>query len=304
VPIRMANLKKYIPITVGAAFTAGVLTYLYASRIEARRFRLERMAVQLSPKGSTTGNGGRHHFLRILHISDLHLLEQDLHKAEFLDNITDDDYDLVVLTGDIFQNEGGFVHWQSLLRRKPRLGAFAVLGNHDYFVYDWYQKTIGRLTKSSRSRPKERRDVSAWIKHLEQAGYRVLQNEVVNLNEVGISILGVDYPTIERDLLNGLVARVPRNQLLFALFHLPYKLKMLCEAGVKLGFGGHTHGGQVRIPGIGAVFTDSELAKHEASGLIWRGDTAFHISRGLGADPRTNFRLFCPPHATILEVQV
>jgi predicted MPP superfamily phosphohydrolase len=98
------------------------------------------------------------------------------------------------------------------------------------------------------------------------------------------------------------VRRVKQDDLLLALFHLPYNLAAFERAGVQLAFGGHTHGGQIRIPGYGALFTDSELPGHESAGLIWRGSTAIHISRGLGTDPRTNFRFFCPPAATVVEV--
>jgi predicted MPP superfamily phosphohydrolase len=99
-----------------------------------------------------------------------------------------------------------------------------------------------------------------------------------------------------------MAASVEEHDLLLALFHVPKKLNDMAAAGIHLAFGGHTHGGQIRIPGIGALITDSELKRNEASGLIRRGRTLFHVSRGLGADPRSNFRLFCPPAATILEV--
>lgn len=82
--------------------------------------------------------------------------------------------------------------------------------------------------------------------------------------------------------------------MVLALFHMPRYLRQFEIAGVDLAVGGHTHGGQIRVPGFGAIITDSELSRHEASGVIHRGRTTFHISRGLSADPRTNFRLFCP----------
>src|SRR5262249_6372249 len=147
------------------------------------------------------------------------------------------------------------------------------------------------------STPSKMRSVDGHVAALENHGYRVLRNELVRISGEQLAIIGIDFPTIERTHLEKLVGEAGPEELLIALFHKPKNLTMLCEAGIKLALGGHTHGGQVRVPGVGAIVTRSELPGSEASGLIWRGNTAFHISRGLGADPRTNVRLFCPPAA-------
>jgi len=291
-------------IFLGALGLAGVVAYLYASRIAARSYRLERVKVWLgkgmgSSNQPVNGNGKRR--LSILHLSDLHLSRGDEDKAAFLKSITDYEYDMVVLTGDIFEDESGFAYASSLLTRKPRLGAFAVLGNHDYYAYNLLNKTIGEVVRRW-STPSKMRNIDGHLAALEANGYRVLRNQLVRLSEEKLAIIGVDFPTIEKSHLHALVAETAPEELLIALFHKPKNLAMFCEAGIKLALGGHTHGGQVRVPGVGAIVTRSELPGHEASGLIWRGETAFHISRGLGADPRTNVRLFCPPAATVIEV--
>ena len=78
---------------------------------------------------------------------------------------------------------------------------------------------------------------------------------------------------------------------------------MIADCGIDIAFGGHTHGGQIRIPGRGAIITDSELKPSESAGVVRRGNTVFRISRGVGAYRRSNIRMFCPPAATIIELE-
>src|SRR5215467_9334536 len=132
--------------SAGSLFLAGVGAYVYATQLEPRRYRLERVSV-------TTGNGARRDDfsagpvqpLKILHLSDLHLCHPESHKLEFLRRITDDQYDLVVVTGDVFENYTGMTYASSILSRPPRLGAYAVLGNHDYYNYSIFNRVVGRV---------------------------------------------------------------------------------------------------------------------------------------------------------------
>ncbi len=283
------------PIVLGGCALAGAGVYLYASQVESRRFQLEKLSVTID------GDARANKTLRILHISDLHLSEPESQKLKFLQQVTADDYDLIFLTGDVFQNYSGIQYASQLLAKMPRLGAYAVLGNHDYYDYNMFHKTFGRIWKHYRH-PNKFRDVTPMIEALELAGFQVLRNEKRSFSTEGVSLIGIDYPGISPRRLKDLAALVPREHLLLALFHLPRKLQHMAEAGIHMAFGGHTHGGQIRIPGVGAVITDSELKRHEASGLVKRDNTLFHISPGVGADPRSNLRLFCPPAATVIDL--
>lgn len=278
--------------------------YWYASRVEARRFQLESVNVITGSNGddSKHRNGKDPISLRVLHLSDLHLTKGETHKIDFIKRATDDDYDLVVLTGDIFQDYEGLPYASALISRPPRLGAYAVLGNHDYYEYTMLNRTLGRLYRKYRH-PDEYRDISPLIESLNNADITVMRNSVQTHADDRVHIVGVDYPGIGDHELNSLVASAPDHYLKLLLFHVPVGLDRFASAGAHIAFGGHTHGGQVRIPGYGAVITESELPRHEASGLLWRGNMAVHVSRGLGADPRTNFRFFCPPHATIVNIK-
>lgn len=288
-------------LLIGALVLAvsGLLGLFYwGTRVETRRYRLEKLKVKVKVRNSV-GPDGRN--LKILHISDLHLHGNDDEKVAFIRSITDDDYDLVVLTGDIFQFLDGLKYGAQLLARKPRLGAYAVFGNHDYYDYSIFNKTLGRIFKSYRH-PEMRKNVEPHRIALEAGGFTVLVNQAVYVEEADLFIVGVDYPGISESKLHELMAGAPQGCLKLALFHLPKNLERLVKAGFHLAFGGHTHGGQIRLPGYGAVITDSDLHRRYASGIFQFGETQFHISRGLGADPRSNIRINCPPAGTILDV--
>lgn len=326
----------------GSLVLTGAATFFYASKVAVRNYKIERVSVavphdtisvmseQLVPAQAERGNGGsqtgtstiigtnapdgtakmivRHavgalkRTVRVLHISDLHLSHSEGQKMAFIEKISQEEYDMVILTGDIFENYGGLAYASQLLPRIPKLGAYAVLGNHDYYSYSYFHKTFGRLFRRYRH-PATKRDVTPLVAALEQTGFTVLRNEAHQLAEHGIHIVGVDYPTISEHRLMQLVDGVPPDYLKIALFHMPRNLKQYSRAGIHIAFGGHTHGGQVRVPGVGALITDSELPRHTAAGVIKQGNSILHISRGLGADPKSNFRLFCPPAATIVEIR-
>lgn len=302
-PFWSSTAARYAYLAMGSLALAGVGAFIYGTRVETRRFGID--TIDVTTGGAPligNGNALPERTLKILHLSDLHLYGEDYEKAAFLRSVTDDDYDLVVVTGDIFEKYSGIKYTSSLLTRKPKLGAFAVLGNHDYYNYSMFNKVVGRVYRKWRT-PEEKRDVSPMVKALREVGFTVLQNSAAHLPEHKLHVIGIDWPTIERDELLSLASNVPRDHFSLCLFHLPKNLDNIAEAGVDLAVGGHTHGGQIRVPGIGALITDSELSRHEASGLIVRGKTAFHISRGLGADPRSNIRFFCPPAVTVLNVR-
>jgi predicted MPP superfamily phosphohydrolase len=293
---------RALGIAAGSLVLTGLGAFVYATMVETRLYRLETIDITTggaARKKSDNGHSPRRQ-LKILHLSDLHLHGDDDEKASFLHNVTDDDYDIVVLTGDIFEKYSGIKYSASLLARKPRIGAFAVLGNHDHYDYNWLDKTFGRLSK--RLRRGTKRNVQPMVTALQEVGYTVFRNQSLSLPEHELFVVGIDWPTISEDQLQQLVAPAPAEYFRLCLFHLPAHLDNMRRAGFDVAVGGHTHGGQIRIPGFGPIVTDSELGRHEASGLIWRGQTAFHVSRGLGADPRSNIRFFCPPAATVLKV--
>jgi uncharacterized protein len=97
--------------------------------------------------------------------------------------------------------------------------------------------------------------------------------------------------------LRALLAQAPTDAFTLLLFHTPDLMPQAAALGVDLYFAGHTHGGQWRVPGFGAILTSSHYWKRYEAGHYREGTTHLYVSRGLGMEgfgaPRARF--FCPP---------
>ena len=96
----------------------------------------------------------------------------------------------------------------------------------------------------------------------------------------------------------------PGADLALAVAHAPYRrvLDPMAADGAHLIMAGHTHGGQLRVPGYGALVTNCDLDTRRARGLSEHRGTALHVSAGLGTSPYAPFRFACPPEATLLTL--
>jgi predicted MPP superfamily phosphohydrolase len=137
---------------------------------------------------------------------------------------------------------------------------------------------------------------------LQELGIVVLQNEAIEVS-VGGSSLWLMGPSCSRDLvadgtiLRELLANAHPGAFTLLLYHTPDLMPQASALGVDLYLAGHTHGGQWRLPGFGALLTSSQHWKRYESGHYREGDTHLYVSRGLGLEgfgtPRARF--FCPP---------
>jgi hypothetical protein len=243
--------------------------------------------------------------MRILHLSDTHLLPRDRAKQAFLRRVTDDDLDLVAFTGDVAETAEAEALVPGLLARPPRLGAYIVLGNHDRLRQTWATHLQEFLTQRPTGRG--HRPPGEALKARYEAGgaWRVLLNEAVT-HEVGdqrVVVVGVDDPYTGHGDLQRAMRGVKRADVLIGLVHVPTDLASFSQRSFHLVLAGHTHGGQVRLPGVGAVLTQCDLPRRLAGGLHWQERTAVHVSRGLGAGPLIRLRVNCPPTAHLLVLE-
>jgi predicted MPP superfamily phosphohydrolase len=72
--------------------------------------------------------------------------------------------------------------------------------------------------------------------------------------------------------------------------------------GADLVLAGHTHGGQLCVPGVGALVTNCDLPRSRAKGMSQHGDAVLHVSAGLGTSPYAPVRFACRPEATLLTI--
>jgi predicted MPP superfamily phosphohydrolase len=94
------------------------------------------------------------------------------------------------------------------------------------------------------------------------------------------------------------------NKLKIALVHTPdsYALVNLAINGMDIVFAGHTHGGQVRAPGIGALISGCNLKTRYAAGLFYFKNFVLQVSKGLGEGRFSRFRIYCDPEAINTEI--
>ena len=220
--------------------------------------------------------------LKIVHLSDLHMTGKftpDFYHwivAETNRHVPD----LVVLTGDLVEAVE-CLDWvvPTLGKLRARLGKFFVLGNHDK-----------RLPKVSSLRE---RLADAGC---EDAGGKCFE---IPVNGSKLILAGNELPWF------GPAPHVPalgegERAFRLLLTHTPDQFAWAKQHQFDLVVAGHNHGGQIRLPGIGALFSPSLTGVRYNGGLYCEAQTLLHVSRGLaGVDP---VRLNCPPELAVLEL--
>jgi predicted MPP superfamily phosphohydrolase len=286
---------------VGGVIAAGAGMAAYAMA-EARRYRLERRRVPV---------GARVPRMTILHVSDTHLGRHNRNLAAWLRSLPErigEPVDLVVATGDLIDDDSGITPLvDALARVEAGVGKFYVLGSHDYYRSSLHGFVKGAMNLYSRSRTPvttRRTDVGRLIRGLESTGWTSLLNktEIVRVRAGRVRLAGIDDPFLRRHRTDH-IARVSADDLAIALVHTPDVVSEWLLAGFDLVLCGHTHGGQIRLPAVGAVVTNSSLPSGLAGGLHRVGTAWIHVSPGLGTSKFSRVRFLCPPEATLLQVE-
>lgn len=290
----------------GRLALAGAACVAYGTFVEAKAFRVRRVTVPVLPAGAPR--------LRVLHLSDIHLTRGQQPKLRFLSALAGLEPDLVVNTGD------NLAHADAL---EPLLGALGwlldvpgvfVFGSNDYSA----PKLVNPLGYLSRStsmhgiakdrEPLPTEDLRAG---LASGGWVDLTGGKVELEVHGLrlELRGTDDPHLHRDDYAA-VAGPPSDgvDLAVGVTHAPYRrvLDAMAADGLPLVFAGHTHGGQVCVPGWGALTTNCDLPPAQAKGLS-RHETDgsaswLHVSAGVGTSPFAPYRFACPPEVTMLTL--
>jgi predicted MPP superfamily phosphohydrolase len=181
----------------------------------------------------------------------------------------------------------------------------AVLGSNDYWA-PRFRNPLTYFTGPS-SRRHRRAGRNPWrelVEGLEARGWTVLSNRRGRVGDVELA--GMDDPHIRHD--DPGVAVPPNGEvparLRLGVVHSPYRraLDAFAGNGYDLVLAGHTHGGQVRLPGVGALVTNCDLPRDRVRGLSRWGGSWLHVSAGLGTSKYAPFRFACRPEASLLTV--
>ena len=250
------------------------LTGLYwRGRRNAACIRVQHHDVQLS------GLPEAFHGFTILQISDMHVDRNEGAVHRLIEILHDEiDYDICVLTGDYRGKTYGPIddtlHGMGLVRAHLKDPIYAVFGNHD----------------SIRMLP-----------GFEDMGIRLLLNESVSVKRQNASIhlAGIDDAHYYRvDDIAKAASGIPRNEVSILLSHTPEIYHDAAHANFDLLLGGHTHGGQICLPGGIPVTLDSKLPRYMGSGPWRYQGMRGYTSVGMGTSIVT-VRLNCPPEITL-----
>ena len=280
-----------------AIVAVGVLCVAYGVFVERRAYRLVRRTFAILPAEGPPK-------LSVLHLSDLHFVREDHRKAAFLASLPP--VDVTIVTGDFLaEPEAVEATVEAVRATRGRLASWFVLGSNDYYVPVPLNPFAYFRSHARRIRGPARRGRAADLRLLLEAdGWRDLTNvhHQVELDGLPVELLGLDDAHIARADLRVAPRREP-GRFGLAVMHSPDSAPEAVACGYRLVVAGHTHGGQVRMPLVGALVTNSDLPRRLASGAILFGDALVHVSPGLGTSKYAPFRFLCRPEATLLELR-
>jgi len=290
-----------------ATVLAGAATVGYASVIERNWFALRRFEVPVLPAGSAS--------MRILHISDVHLTPGRHRLMSWIRTLDALEPDLVVNTGDSIGHPQAVQPFLAALGPLlDRPGAF-VYGSNDLYspVPANPARYLWRTSSGEHSRHVPDLPWAELGDGMESAGWLNLNNKRgrIKVGERDIEVGGVHDSHIHRDRYEEIAgATDSAADLRLGVMHSPEPLvlDLFADDGFNLLLAGHTHGGQVRLPGTGALVTNCGIPRSMASGLhrypagLGDADPWLHVSAGLGTSPYAPVRLCCRPEATLLTL--
>lgn len=292
------------------AVAAGAV--LWGSLVERNLFTIRRESLPVVPAGTAP--------IRVLQLSDLHLAPWQRRKIDWIRSLAELRPDLVVLTGDLM----GHVDARDAVREA--LEPFAATGTPGLFVHgsnDYYGPILKNPLRYLR-KPTRR---STRIPDIDTPRFeRMLEDDLgfVNLNDTATTLTVRDHPVLAfglndphihydnpaemRSALRAVEADASPEHVRLGVVHAPYQASLddLVAERADVILAGHTHGGQVRVPGVGALTSNSDLSPRQARGLsVWFNEehAAFlNVSAGLGTSVYAPIRFCCRPEVSLITL--
>lgn len=288
---------------------AGAAAAGWGMLVERQLFTVRRASLPVLPPGTPD--------LRLLHISDLHMAPWQTRKQRFMRALADLRPDLVVDTGDNLGHPIGLLGLRAALEPLRGVPGAYVWGSNDYWAPQ-AKNPFRYFGGPSQATPEPQPlDIAALGAHLDDLGWTGLNNRAARVQVRGlpIDLVGVDDPHRGYDRLDdalpglrGLRRRRERAVLTIGVAHAPYRrtLDGLLGHGAQLLLAGHTHGGQVRVPGLPALVTNCDLPRDQARGVsTWTSDgrsAPLNVSAGIGTSIYAPVRFACRPEVSLLTL--
>jgi uncharacterized protein len=299
--------------TVAGLTALGAGGLAYASLIERNMFTLRRFSVPVLPAGSPS--------LRVLHISDIHLVPRQARKIEWIRSLATLDPDLVINTGDNLADLEAVPAALRALEPLLKVPGVFVLGSNDYFAPSVKNPGLYLTKGYARWRESIPLPTADLVDAFTRAGWADLSNAraAISVSGQALEFVGVDDPHLKYDDYAAVAgARDLSAALTVGVTHAPYQriLDGMTADGAGLLIAGHTHGGQLCLPVYGTLVTNCDLDRHRAKGVSrwWpgaggqpssqapEGAAWLEVSAGLGTSPFAPVRFACRPEATLLTL--
>lgn len=299
-----SSLPAAVSRLLGAGAAIGATCFAYGVVVERHMFTVRRHMLPILPAGSPN--------IRVLQLADIHLLSRQRRKLAFLRELQGLEPDLVVNTGDNISEPGAIEPLVEALGRLLDVPGVFVFGSNDYWGPS-FRNPLAYLAGDTRDKAVHgvALPTEDLRQHFMEAGWHDVNNARTSLEICGmrVDVRGTDDAHHSREDLS--VARGPVDPeagLTLGVTHAPYLrvLDAFVSSGVQLVIAGHTHGGQVCVPGFGALVTNCDLdttrvkgvSTHLADGKIG----VMQVSAGIGGSPFAPFRFACRPEANLLTL--
>jgi predicted MPP superfamily phosphohydrolase len=301
---------------LGVAAATGAAAFAWGALVERNRFTIRSEVVPILAPGARP--------ITVLHLSDLHLAPWQHAKQQWVESLRMIvEPDLVVDTGDNLGHAEGLAGVRAALDVFEGVPGVFVHGSNDYFGPQFKNPFAYFGGPSARREKAHTLDTGALEDYLEnRLGWLNLNNRVHALDLRGsrLEFFGVNdaHRGWDRlDRLPGLLEEMRENvggdasgpaPVSIGVTHSPYRrvLDAFVTNGADLILAGHTHGGQVRIPGRPALVTNCDIPPAQAQGLsLWRHArraSYLNVSAGIGTSIYAPVRFACPPEAVVLTL--
>lgn len=314
----MATPVKATATTLGVVAAVGLATFAYGALVERTRFGVRHETLPILDVGARP--------LTVLHIADLHLAPWQKDKQEWVRGLAVYEPDLVVNTGDNVGHVDGLAAVKYALEPFRDVPGVYVYGSNDLYGPN-FKSPLRYLTgTSSRDHAGEptNLDVDAMRVFFEEdLGWLGLNNTARAMLIKGsrLEFFGTDDGHRGWDRLDRLPGALDDERenvawqdtpgpevVSIGVTHAPYQriLNAFVTYGAHVIFAGHTHGGQVRVPGMPALVTNCDIPRDQASGLShWehaQRSAYLNVSAGIGTSIYAPVRFACPPEAVVVTL--
>ena len=304
----VAGSRRSALVALGAAGAVGAAAAIWGIGIERHLYTVRFASAQVLPPGSAP--------LRVLHVSDAHLAPWQHRRQEWISSLAGLSPDLVINTGDNIGHADGLAAVRRAFAPLAGIPGVFVHGSNDVFAptpRNPFRYILGpSKAKEDTATPLDSDAMDRFFR--DELGWSDLNNDAVSLAVSGhrLTLFGVSDAHREWDDLEALPERLadtdPDATTRLGVTHAPYRrvLDAFTDLGADAIFAGHTHGGQVRLPGFGTLVANCDIPLSQARGLSrWSHDgrsVPLNVSGGIGHSIYAPVRFACRPEATLLTL--